>query len=130
MIRTFLRAKLHRATVTQADLHYEGSISIDEELLAASTILPFEAVDIYNINTGARFSTYAIPAPKGSRMIGLNGAAARLVMPGDLIIIACFAQLESHEIASLAPRIVLLGENNEIKEAYDGAFNSAEASLN
>jgi aspartate 1-decarboxylase len=121
MQRTFLRCKLHRATVTQADLHYEGSISIDEELLEQAGILPLEQVDIYNINTGARFSTYAIPAPRGSRCIGLNGAAARLAVAGDLVIIACFAQLDNSEIDDHTARLLLMDENNAVKQVIEQA---------
>lgn len=112
MLLTMLKAKLHRATVTECDLHYEGSISIDSELLTRAGILPNEQVDVYNVNNGERFTTYAIPAPAGSRMIGLNGAAARRAMRGDLVIICAYAQVPAEEGVKHQPRVVLLGEDN------------------
>ena len=112
-----MKAKLHRATVTQADLDYEGSISIDSDLLDASGILPHEQVDVLNISTGARFTTYAIPAPRGSRVIGVNGAAARLVQRGDKVIVVTYCQLDAAEARNYAPTVVLLGDDNEIKRA-------------
>ena len=93
MLLTMMKAKLHRATVTQADLEYEGSIAIDRDLLDQSGILPHEQVDVLNITTGARFTTYAIEAPRGSRVIGVNGAAARLVQKGDKVIVVTYCQL-------------------------------------
>lgn len=110
---TMLKAKLHRAVVTQCDLHYEGSISIDKELLARSGILPNEQVDVLNINNGERFTTYAIEAPAGSRMIGINGAGARKAQAGDLVIIIAYAQMSAAEAESHEPRVVLMGEGNE-----------------
>lgn len=114
---TLMRAKLHRATVTQADLEYEGSISIDRDLLERAGILAHEQVDVLNINTGARFTTYAIEAPRGSRTIGVNGAAARLVQTGDKLIVVAYGQLPIEEARNYAPNVVLLGENNEVKRA-------------
>lgn len=110
---TMLKAKLHRAVVTQCDLHYEGSISIDKELLARSGILPNEQVDVLNINNGERFTTYAIEAPAGSRMIGINGAGARKAQVGDLVIIIAYAQMSAAEAETHEPRVVLMGEGNE-----------------
>ncbi|GAK46688.1 aspartate alpha-decarboxylase [Tepidicaulis marinus] len=110
---TMLKAKLHRAVVTQCDLHYEGSISIDKDLLARSGILPNEQVDVLNINNGERFTTYAIEAPAGSRMIGINGAGARKAQAGDLVIIIAYAQMSAAEAESHEPRVVLMGEGNE-----------------
>ncbi len=110
---TMLKAKLHRATVTDCDLNYEGSISIDAALLARTGILPNERVDIYNINNGERFTTYAIAAAAGSGMIGLNGAAARKAVRGDLIIICAYAHMTPEEAAEHTPRVVLLGERNK-----------------
>ncbi len=112
MLLTMLKAKLHRATVTECDLHYEGSISIDTDLLARAGILENEQVDIYNVNNGERFTTYAIPAPAGSGMIGLNGAAARKAMRGDLIIVCAYVQVVAEEAPKHKPRIVLLGDGN------------------
>ena len=117
MLLTLLKAKLHRATVTRADLDYEGSISIDRELLDASGILPHEQVDVLNITNGARFTTYAIEAPPGSKTIGVNGAAARLVQKGDKVIVVAYGQLPAEEARDYAPTVVLLDEGNEIKQA-------------
>lgn len=112
MLVTLMKGKIHRARVTGADLHYEGSISIDRDLIAAAGFFLNERVDIYNINNGARFSTYVIPAPEGSGEIGLNGAAARLVMPGDLVIIVAYAQMSEADARTFTPRVVLIDENN------------------
>jgi aspartate 1-decarboxylase len=112
-----MRAKLHRVTVTQADLDYEGSISIDRDLLDRSGILAHEQVDVLNINTGARFTTYAIEAPRGSRVIGVNGAAARLVQKGDKVIIVTYGMLPAEEARNYSPTVVLLDDANEIKTA-------------
>ena len=117
MLVTMMKAKLHRATVTQADLDYEGSISIDRDLLDASGILPHEQVDVLNVTTGDRFTTYAIEAPRGSHVIGVNGAAARLVQKGDRLIIVAYCQIEAELARNYAPAVVLLGERNEVKKA-------------
>ena len=92
MLLTMMKAKIHRATVTQCDMHYQGSISVDEDWLDRVGILPNEQVDVLNINTGARFTTYAIPAERGSQTIGINGAAARLAQKEDLVIIISYVQ--------------------------------------
>ena len=115
MLLTMMKAKLHRATVTQADMDYEGSISIDRDLLDASGILPHEQVDVLNINTGARFTTYAIVAAPGSGEIGVNGAAARLVQPGDKVIIVAYCQMPAEEARNYAPTVVLLDDENQPK---------------
>ena len=112
-----MKSKLHRATVTQADLDYEGSIAIDRDLLDAADILPHEQVDVLNITTGARFTTYAIEAPRGSRVIGVNGAAARLVRKNDRVIIVTYGQLPQAEARNYAPTVVLLDDRNDIKRA-------------
>jgi len=109
-----MKAKLHRAAVTQADLHYEGSISIDRDLLDLAGILPHEQVDVLNITNGARFTTYAIEAPRGSRAFGVNGAAARLVQPGDRIIVITYALLPAEDARNFSPTVVLLDEHNAI----------------
>ncbi len=101
MLLTMLKAKLHRATVTGADMDYEGSIGIDRDLLDLSGILPHEQVDVLNITTGARFTTYAIEVPRGSREIAVNGAAARLVAKGDKVIIIAYCQVPAEEFAEL-----------------------------
>ena len=117
MLVTMMRAKLHRATVTQADLDYEGSIAIDRDLLDASSIFANEQVDVLNITTGARFTTYALEAPRGSRVIGVNGAAARLVQPGDKVIVVAYSQIDATEARNYAPSVVLLDDGNHIKRA-------------
>src|SRR5262245_36577504 len=101
MLLTMLKSKLHRATVTGADLDYEGSIAIDRDLLDLSGILPHERVDVFNINTGGRFTTYAIEAPRGSRDVTVNGAAARLVQPGDKVIIVAYCQRSEEHTSEL-----------------------------
>ncbi len=114
MFLTLMKGKLHRASVTQCDLHYEGSVSIDQTLLEASGIVPHERVDIWNITNGARITTYAIEAPRGSRTIGVNGAAARYFQVGDRVIIAAWAMLDETQARQHAPSVVLLNDNNEI----------------
>ena len=117
MLVTLMKSKLHRAVVTQADLDYEGSIAIDRDLLDAADILPHEQVDVLNITTGARYTTYAIEAPRGSRVIGVNGAAARLVQKNDRVIIVTYGQLPQAEARNYAPTVVLLDDRNDIKRA-------------
>lgn len=111
---TMMKGKLHRAAVTQCDLHYEGSCSIDIDLLEAANILPHEKIDIWNITNGARISTYAIEAPRGSKTIGINGAAARYFQVADRVIIAAFAQMEETEAKQWAPAVVKLNDRNEV----------------
>jgi aspartate 1-decarboxylase len=110
-----LKGKIHRATVTGADLNYEGSIEIDSSLMEAAGILPFEKVDIWSITTGDRFSTYALPAEKRSGVIALNGAAARKVQPGDEIIITTFVSMSEQEAKTWKPKIVFVDEKNRFK---------------
>jgi aspartate 1-decarboxylase len=110
---TLLKGKIHRATVTQCDLNYEGSISVDAALMERSGILPHEQVDVLNINNGERFTTYAIPAPAGSGIVGVNGAAARLAQKGDLVIIVAYARMEEAEAKSFSPRVLLVDANNK-----------------
>ncbi len=114
MLLTMLKAKIHRAVVTETDLHYEGSISIDRNILDIAGILPHEQVDVLNINNGARFTTYAIEAERDSRKFGINGAAARLAEPGDRIIICAFGHVPAEEARNYAPTIVQMGEDNSI----------------
>jgi aspartate 1-decarboxylase len=109
---TLLKGKIHRATVTQCDLHYEGSISVDSTLLERSGILPYEQVDVLDINNGRRFTTYTIPAPAGSGTIGVNGAAARLAQKGDLVIIVAYARMDEAEAKSFTPRVLLVDGQN------------------
>lgn len=114
--RRMLKSKIHRAYVTQADLNYEGSITIAPELLAASNILPYEAVNIWNVTAGTRFETYAIEGAPGSCDICVNGAAAHLVTPGDIIIIASFIQLPEVDCHTHLPIAVFVDEQNHLKE--------------
>lgn len=114
MLLTLLKGKLHRATVTQANLDYMGSVAIDSRLMAAAGFLPNEQVDIYNITNGERLTTYVIPAPAGSGTIGIQGAAAHKAMPGDHVIIAAYAVMTEAEAKSWQPSVVLLGENNAV----------------
>ena len=107
---TMLKAKIHRARVTQCDMNYEGSITIDQDWLDVVGILPNEQVDVLNINTGARFTTYAISADRGSKTIGINGAAARLAQPDDLVIILAYAQMDEAAARAHNP-VVFLAEN-------------------
>lgn len=113
---TLLKAKLHQATLTMTDLHYEGSIAIDRELLETSGILPNEKVDVWNITNGARLTTYALPAPAGSREIMLNGAAARHAHAGDRVIITAFCDVDAEEAPHHKPTVVLMNEDNSVKE--------------
>jgi aspartate 1-decarboxylase len=108
-----LKAKLHRATVTDANVEYEGSISIDRALCEAARLLPYEKVDVYDCNNGARLSTYVIYGKPGE--ICLNGAAARLVQPGDLVIICSYCEVTEEEALQHKPKVLLLGPGNEIK---------------
>lgn len=110
-----LRSKLHHAVVTEANLHYEGSITIDADLMAAADLAPYEQVLVASVTNGARFQTYCIPGAAASGVIGLNGGAARLGRPGDLLIIMAFALVPEDEVASLQPRIVLLDAHNHIR---------------
>ena len=113
MTRKMLKSKIHRATVTGADLHYEGSITIDPLLMEAADILDNEFVDIWNVNYGTRFSTYAIQGQPGSGTICINGAAARLVSRGDLVIIASWQEMDAESARSHQPRLVFVNEKNE-----------------
>jgi aspartate 1-decarboxylase len=112
MFRTLLKSKIHRATVTQCELHYEGSCAIDEDLLDAADIAENEQVHIWNINNGERFITYAIRGERGSGMISINGSAARRATVGDLVIIAAFAQVHNDQVAGHEPQLVFVDEQN------------------
>jgi aspartate 1-decarboxylase len=119
MFREFLKAKIHRATITESNLHYTGSLTIDEELMEKAGIAPNERIHVFNINTGSRFETYALPGEKGGRKIGLNGAAARMGEIGDLIIIVSYCYLSEDEIPGHKSRVVVLGEDNRIEEVFE-----------
>lgn len=116
MQRFMLKSKIHRAKITGAELHYEGSLSLDTALMEAANLYPFEKVEVYNVNNGARFSTYVIPAPRYSGEVRLNGAAARLGMEGDIIIIASYALFDEKELRDFKPALVYVDEYNQIRE--------------
>ncbi|MWC28504.1 aspartate 1-decarboxylase [Paenibacillus sp. MMS18-CY102] len=124
MFRTMMKSKLHRATVTEANLHYVGSITIDEDLMDAADIWANEKVQIVNNNNGARFETYVIKGPRGSGVICLNGAAARQVQPGDQVIIISYAAMTEEEARSYKPRVVILDENNRPLESLTEELHS------
>ncbi|WP_431784118.1 aspartate 1-decarboxylase [Streptomyces chumphonensis] len=113
-LRTMLKSKIHRATVTRADLHYVGSLTIDSDLMRAADLLPGELIHVVDIDNGARLETYVIEGPAGSGVIGVNGAAARLVQPGDLVIVIGYAQLTEDELADHEPRIVFVDDKNQM----------------
>mgnify|MGYP001772475466 CR=1 FL=1 len=122
MQRIMLKSKIHRLKVTDTDLHYEGSLSLDEYLMELADLKPFERVDVYNINNGARFQTYVIPAPRYSGEVKLNGAAARLGHKGDLIIVASYATYSDEELVNYAPKLIFVDEKNrpvELKESKE-----------
>ncbi len=113
-MRTMLKSKIHRATITQVNLDYEGSITIDPELMDAADLYPFEKVEIFNINNGARFSTYVIEGERGTGIIGLNGAAARLAVVKDLVIIVSYRMMNDEEARSLQPVVVHVDDKNRL----------------
>jgi aspartate 1-decarboxylase len=128
MLRPFLRAKIHRARVTRSDLDYVGSITIDLDLLDAADLLALEQVDVYNITTGARFTTYCLPGPRGSGEIGVNGAAAHRATVGDLVIVAAYCQLDREEIPGHHARVVLVDADNRAVEVRESSpFDLPEA---
>jgi aspartate 1-decarboxylase len=130
MLRTMMKSKLHRATVTQADLHYVGSITIDEDLLEAADLLPGELVHVVDVTNGARLETYAIAGERGSGIVGINGAAAHLVEPGDLVIVIGYGQLDTEEARTFRPRVVFVDSHNQVVGAGgDPADTFGAASL-
>ncbi|MDZ7887040.1 MAG: aspartate 1-decarboxylase [Mycobacterium sp.] len=130
MFRTMLGGKVHRATVTQADLHYVGSITIDQDLMRAADILEGEQVDVVDITNGARLTTYAITGEAGSGVIGINGAAAHLINPGDLVIIMSFRTVEERSAGDHAPRVVHVDERNRIVALGDDASEPVPGAIN
>ncbi|MFD4143924.1 aspartate 1-decarboxylase [Streptomyces sp. NPDC058572] len=116
MLRTMFKSKIHRATVTQADLHYVGSVTVDRDLMDAADLLPGELVHIVDISNGARLETYVIEGERGSGVIGINGAAAHLVHPGDLVILISYAQVDDAEARALVPSVVHVDADNRIVE--------------
>ena len=121
-MRTMLKSKIHRATVTDGNIDYEGSITIDKKLMEEADILPYEQVQVLNINNGARFSTYAIEGEEGSGDICLNGAAARLAVKGDLVIILTYTEMSDEEARNHQPKIVQVNENNAVVKKLDKIF--------
>lgn len=119
MIYTMMHGKIHRATVTEANLNYVGSITIDEDLLDAAGILPGEKVQIVNNNNGARLETYTIPGKRGSGVICLNGAAARCALEGDIVIVIAYAQMDEKEAKALEPKVVLVDKRNHIVKNFE-----------
>jgi aspartate 1-decarboxylase len=119
MLRTMCKGKIHRATVTQANLNYIGSITVDQDLLDAAGIYPYEKVQVVNINNGARLETYTIAGARGSGVICLNGAAARLTSEGDIVIIINYGMFNEEEIRDLVPQVVFVDENNRLTEKKD-----------
>lgn len=114
MRRILFKSKIHRATVTQADLHYEGSVSIDQDLLDAAGIVPYEKVAVWNVTRGTRLETYALIGERGSGTICINGAAAHLNQPGDIVILATFAEVQESEVAGWKPTVVFVDEKNRV----------------
>ena len=130
MLRTMMKSKINRATVTQADLHYVGSVTVDEDLLDASDILPGELVHIVDVTNGARLETYTIAGPRGSGVIGINGAAAHLVHPGDIVILIAYAQVDDAEARRLEPSVVFVDADNSIVTlGHDAADVPADSGL-
>lgn len=118
MERTLLKSKIHRATVTDADLNYEGSVTIDSMLIQAANLVPYEQVDIYDITNGSRLTTYVIEGAAGSGEICINGAAAHHVKPGDLVIIAAYARVSESELASFEPRVIQVDQQNRVVQVH------------
>lgn len=116
MLRTMLKSKIHRATVTHADLHYVGSVTVDEDMLDSADLLPGEQVAIVDITNGARLETYVIPGERGTGVLGINGAAAHLVHPGDLVILISYGQLDESEAKGWLPRVVHVDADNRVVE--------------
>jgi len=130
MRRSMFKSKIHRATVTDANLEYEGSITIDEDLIDAADMLPYEQIHIWNVDNGARLSTYILPGRRGSRTVCINGAAAHLVETGHRVILATFAEMDEREAAEYIPRVVVVDENNEVihRKHVEKAFRKSAAS--
>ncbi len=128
MLRTMMKSKIHRATVTQADLHYVGSVTVDEDLLDAADLLPGELVHIVDVTNGARLETYTIAGPRGSGVIGINGAAAHLVNPGDLVILISYCQVTTEEAKELEPSVVFVDEDNKVVQLGADPADAPEGS--
>ena len=120
MRRTVLKSKIHWATVTAAELDYEGSLTIDADLLDAADILPNEQIHVWDVTNGARLVTYALPGPAGSGAVQVNGAGAHLVKPGDVVIVATFTEMRTKDAKKYEPTVVLVGEGNRLRESREG----------
>ncbi|MBA4062315.1 MAG: aspartate 1-decarboxylase [Isosphaera sp.] len=121
MRRHMMKSKLHRATVTEANLHYEGSLTVDADLLAAADILPHEQIHVWDVTNGARLVTYALAGKRGSGEVCVNGAGAHLIRPGDLVIVATYAEFDDAEAKRHEPKVILLGEGNRPKAKLPAA---------
>lgn len=119
MLRTMLKSKIHRATVTDANLHYVGSVTVDEDLMTAADLLPGEQVTIVDVTNGARLETYVITGEAGSGVIGINGAAAHLVAPGDLVILIAYGQMDDAEARGFRPHVIFVDETNRVIDHSD-----------
>lgn len=119
MTRDMLRAKIHRITVTECDVEYEGSLTLDAGLMEAAGMVAYERIEVYDVDNGSRFATYLIEGERGSGVCGVNGAAARLTAPGHKLIIACYCSMTNEEIASHKPRVVLVDAQNRIRQVKD-----------
>jgi aspartate 1-decarboxylase len=128
MLRTMLKSKIHRATVTQADLHYVGSLTVDADLMAAADLLPGEQVCVVDVTNGARLETYVIEGEPGSGVIGVNGAAAHLVHPGDLVIVISYGIMDTAEAAAYQPKVVFVDGENKIASLDDDPGHAPEGS--
>ncbi|GGP35785.1 aspartate 1-decarboxylase [Saccharothrix coeruleofusca] len=128
MFRTMLKSKIHRATVTQADLHYVGSVTVDEDLMEAADLLAGEQVAIVDVTNGARLETYVIPGERGSGVIGINGAAAHLVKPGDLVILIAYGMMDDAEARAYQPKVVFVDADNKVVELGADPAHAPEGS--
>ena len=128
MLRTMMKSKIHRATVTQADLHYVGSVTVDRDLMDAADLLEGEQVAIVDITNGARLETYVIPGERGTGVLGINGAAAHLVHPGDLVILISYGQYDEAELHAYAPRVVFVDGQNRIADLGANPAHAPEGS--
>ncbi|MDX8143736.1 aspartate 1-decarboxylase [Lentzea sp. BCCO 10_0061] len=128
MFRTMLKSKIHRATVTQADLHYVGSVTVDEDLMEAADLLAGEQVAIVDVSNGARLETYVIPGERGTGVLGINGAAAHLVHPGDIVILIAYGQMDDAESRAYKPRVVFVDADNKVVDLGADPAHAPEGS--
>ena len=128
MVRTVCKSKLHGATVTEANVHYTGSITLDTALMKAANLIPYEQVHVVDVDNGARLVTYCIEGPAGSGTVCVNGAAARLISAGDKVLVISYVQLTAEELETFAPKIVLLDQQNRVRDIITGTCQFAEGS--